>query len=103
MLPFVVPPIVLIIGLLNVYSSAPAYFSGKEYGILVAGYVVEGHVPVRDVQRLLNERPALAGIGVPGMPIGSPGMEVAGMKPQAYDVIAFAKDGSTRVFASHNK
>lgn len=70
---------------------------------LVAGYVVEGHVPVRDVQRLLNERPALAGIGVPGMPIGSPGMEVAGMKPQAYDVIAFAKDGSTRVFASHNK
>ena len=70
---------------------------------LVGGYVIEGHVPVADVQRLLKERPAIAGIGVPGMPIGSPGMEVAGMKSQAFDVIAFAKDGSTRVFASHNK
>ena len=70
---------------------------------LVGGYVIEGHVPVADVQRLLKERPAIVGIGVPGMPIGSPGMEVAGMKPQAFDVIAFAKDGSTRVFASHNK
>jgi hypothetical protein len=70
---------------------------------LVGGYVVEGHVPVRDVQRLLKERPAIAGIGVPGMPVGSPGMDVAGVKPHPYDVIAFSKDGSTRVFASHNK
>jgi hypothetical protein len=70
---------------------------------LVGGYVIEGHVPVADVQRLLKERPAIAGIGVPGMPIGSPGMEVAGMKAQPYDVIAFGRDGSTRVFASHNK
>jgi hypothetical protein len=70
---------------------------------LVGGYVVEGHVPVADVQRMLKQRPAIAGIGVPGMPIGSPGMEVVGMKPQRYDVVAFAKDGSTRVFASYNK
>jgi hypothetical protein len=70
---------------------------------IVGGYVIEGHVPVADVQRLLKERPAIAGIGVPGMPIGSPGMEVAGMKAQPYDVIAFSKNGSTRVFASHNK
>ena len=70
---------------------------------LVGGYVIEGHVPVADVQGLLKERPASAGAGVPGMPIGSPGMEVAGIKPQAFDVIAFAKHGSTRVFASHNK
>ena len=70
---------------------------------LVDGYVVEGHVPAADVQRLLKERPSIAGIGVPGMPIGSPGMEVAGVKPQVFDVIAFAKDGSTRVFASHGR
>ena len=70
---------------------------------LVGGYVVEGHVPAADVQRLLKERPSIAGIGVPGMPIGSPGMEVAGVKPQVFDVIAFAKDGSTRVFSSHGR
>ena len=68
---------------------------------LVGGYVVEGHVPAADVQRLLKERPAIIGIAVSGMPIGSPGMEVPGVKPQAFNVIAFAKDGSTRVFASH--
>ena len=68
---------------------------------LVSGYVVEGHVPASDVQRMLKERPAVVGIAVPGMPIGSPGMEVPGVKPQAFNVIAFAKDGSTRVFASH--
>ena len=70
---------------------------------LVAGYVIEGHVPVADVQRLLKERPAIVGIGVPGMPIGSPGMEVPGAKPQAFNVIAFTKDGSTKVFASHGR
>ena len=68
---------------------------------LVGGYVVEGHVPAPDVQRLLKERPAILGIAVPGMPIGSPGMEVPGMKPQPYTVFAFTKDGGTRVFASH--
>lgn len=68
---------------------------------VVDGYVVEGHVPAADIQRLLKERPAVVGIAVPGMPIGSPGMEVPGMKAQPFDVIAFSKDGSTRVFASH--
>jgi hypothetical protein len=68
---------------------------------LVAGYVIEGHVPAADIQRLLKERPAVLGIGVPGMPIGSPGMEVAGTKPQPYDVLAFDKAGKTHVFASH--
>lgn len=70
---------------------------------LAGGYVIEGHVPVADVQRLLKEKPAIAGIGVPGMPIGSPGMEVAGTKAQPYDVIGFSKNGATRIFASHNK
>jgi hypothetical protein len=70
---------------------------------LVAGYVVEGHVPSADVQRLVKERPEIAGLAVPGMPIGSPGMEVPGTAAQSYDVIAFRNDGSRRVFATHGR
>ncbi len=70
---------------------------------IVGGYVIEGHVPASDVQRLLKERPAIVGIAVPGMPVGSPGMEVPGQKPAAYDVVAFDKTGRTTVFASHNR
>lgn len=70
---------------------------------VVGGYVVEGHVPASDVQRLLKEKPAVAGIAVGGMPIGSPGMEVAGVQPQAFDVMAFDKQGQTTVFSSHNR
>lgn len=70
---------------------------------VVNGYVVEGHVPAADVQRLLKERPAIVGLAVPGMPIGSPGMEMPGRKAQPFDVLAFDKDGQTRVFASHGK
>ena len=66
---------------------------------LVGGYIVEGHVPASDVTRLLKEKPDYAGIAVPGMPIGSPGME--GPNPEAYDVLGFRKDGSTEVFSSH--
>ena len=66
----------------------------------VGGYVVEGHVPAADIQRLLKEKPAIAGIAVPGMPMGSPGMEQGGMK-EPYDVIAFTKDGKKTVFAKH--
>ena len=69
----------------------------------VGNYIVEGHVPAQDIRKLLAERPAIAGIAVPGMPIGSPGMEVAGVKPQAFDTIAFDSQGTRRVFASHNK
>ena len=66
----------------------------------VNGYVVEGHVPAADIQRMLTEKPKIAGIAVPGMPIGSPGMEV-GNRVDKYDVVAFNRDGSTRVFAKH--
>ena len=69
----------------------------------VGNYALEGHVPAQDIRKLLAERPAVAGIAVPGMPIGSPGMEVAGVKPQAFDTIAFDAQGNRRVFASHNK
>ena len=64
---------------------------------IVGGYVVEGHVPAADIQRLLKERPAILGIAVPGMPIGSPGME--GSRNDPYDVVAFSADGTTAVFA----
>ncbi len=66
----------------------------------VNGYVVEGHVPAADIQRLLKEKPKIAGIAVPGMPAGSPGMEMGGVR-DAYDVIAFNRDGTTKVFARH--
>lgn len=66
---------------------------------LVEGYVVEGHVPAADVKRLLAERPAIAGLAVPGMPIGSPGME--GPNPQRYDVVAFDRAGRISVWARH--
>jgi hypothetical protein len=68
---------------------------------IVGQYVVEGHVPAADIRRLLTEKPKVAGIGVPGMPLGSPGMEIPDMPPEKYDVMTFAKDGKQRVFASH--
>jgi hypothetical protein len=70
---------------------------------LVGGYVIEGHVPVADVMRLLRERPPVVGIGVNGMPVGSPGMEVPGVPADPYDVLAFGADGRTRVFASYRR
>ena len=66
----------------------------------VNGYVIEGHVPAEDIKRLLAEKPKVAGLAVGGMPIGSPGMEV-GNRKDAYDVVAFTRDGTTRVFAKH--
>ncbi|MFQ5569114.1 MAG: DUF411 domain-containing protein [Rhodothermales bacterium] len=64
---------------------------------LVGGYVVEGHVPATYVKKLLEERPAVTGIAVPGMPMGSPGME--GPTSVDYDVLTFDKTGKTAVFA----
>lgn len=68
---------------------------------IVDGYIVEGHVPATEVARLLAERPDIAGLAVPGMPIGSPGMEVAGAAAQPYDVLAFDKSGNVEIFASY--
>ncbi|GAB2512930.1 DUF411 domain-containing protein [Lysobacter humi (ex Lee et al. 2017)] len=67
----------------------------------VAGYFVEGHVPVADVDRLLAERPEGRGIATPGMPIGSPGMEVPGMAAQPFSVALVDARGRMRVFATH--
>ena len=67
---------------------------------LVGGYVVEGHVPAGAIRRLLAEKPVGTGLAVPGMPAGSPGMEVEGMEPDTYDVILFAP-GGRRKFARY--
>ena len=66
---------------------------------IVNGYVIEGHVPADLIDRLLTERPRVTGLTVPGMPAGSPGMEVPGQPPQRYEVLTFDKGGATRVFA----
>lgn len=65
----------------------------------VGGYVIEGHVPADDVRRLLAEEPDVKGLAVPGMPVGSPGME--GPNPEPYSVVAFDGEGGREVFARH--
>ena len=64
---------------------------------LIDGYVVEGHIPAEHVKRLLEERPDVVGIAVPGMPIGSPGMEGPGARP--YQVLSWDRQGNVDVFA----
>jgi hypothetical protein len=66
----------------------------------VEGYAIEGHVPAADIRRLLAERPEAAGLAVPGMPAGSPGMEQGGRR-QPYATILFTRDGRRTVFARH--
>ena len=67
----------------------------------VGDYAIEGHVPAGDVKRLLAEQPGVAGLAVPGMPTGSPGMEMPGRAPQSYQVYAFDSGRATGVFAQH--
>lgn len=67
---------------------------------LVDGYVVEGHVPVKEVKKLLKERPDAVGLAVPGMPVGSPGME-QGNRTEPYEVILFDKEGNGNTYASY--
>lgn len=65
----------------------------------VAGYTIEGHVPASDVKRLLSSKPEVAGLAVPGMPSGSPGMENG--QHDAYDVLTFTRSGESTVFNSY--
>jgi hypothetical protein len=69
----------------------------------VDGYVIEGHVPAADIKRLLKERPMVLGLAVPGMPTGSPGMEVPSGRTQPFDVLTFDGQGRTAVFASYGR
>ncbi|MCK4507028.1 MAG: DUF411 domain-containing protein [Desulfuromonadales bacterium] len=70
---------------------------------IVDGYVVEGHVPSEEIMRMLNERPDIIGLSVPGMPVGSPGMEMPNGVLKPYKVISFDKLGRTRIFATYPK
>ena len=66
---------------------------------VVGGYLIEGHVSAEDIDRLLAQKPKIAGLAVPGMPASSPGMD--GPRTQGYKVLAFDKTGKTTVFSSH--
>jgi len=69
---------------------------------LVGGYIIEGHVPAADVQRLLKEKPeGVVGLTAPGMPQQSPGMQPEMLLPKNYDVLAFDKDGKTTVYSHY--
>ena len=78
-------------------GGVPAQLSSCHTAI-IDGYIVEGHIPAEQVKRLLAERPAVAGIAVPGMPTGSPGMEGANAQP--YQVFSFTHSGEAAVFAN---
>lgn len=67
----------------------------------VGDYVIEGHVPAADIQKLLREKPPIVGLAVPGMPLGSPGMEVPPRQGEPFDSIAFTEDEEQRVFVPH--
>ncbi len=83
---------------LKVEKGIPSKLFSCHTGV-IDGYVVEGHVPADAVKKLLDERPDIIGLSVPGMPIGSPGME--GAYVEKYDVVAFRQDGSSYVFKSY--
>ena len=68
---------------------------------VVAGYAIEGHVPAAEIQRLLKERPQAKGLAVPGMPIGSPGMDFPGGPPGRYSVVMIGADGKTSVYQQY--
>ncbi len=76
---------------------------GSCHTALVGGYVLEGHVHADDVRRLLREKPQALGLAVPGMPVGSPGMDgaVYGGRRDRYDTLLVLRDGTSRVFRSH--
>lgn len=69
---------------------------------VVGGYVVEGHVPAKEVKRMLVQQPQIVGLTVPGMPVGSPGME-QGNQLDPYNVLAFSKNGRANIFAQYNQ
>jgi hypothetical protein len=73
---------------------------GSCHTALVGGYAIEGHVPAREIARLLKEKPEAIGLAVPGMPVGSPGMDgkIYGDRKDAYDVVLLTRDGGAKVY-----
>lgn len=92
---------------INVTDTGPI---ARRYGVpsslrschtaITDGYAIEGHVPAKDIIRLIEEKPTVAGLAVPGMPVGSPGMEF-GDRRDPYQVLAFDSNGESRIFASY--
>jgi hypothetical protein len=82
-------------GAIKSRNGVPAALQSRHTAV-VGGYVVEGHVPADVIQRLLRERPAVAGLAVPGMPVGVPGTSGA---RGSYDIVAFDRQGQSRVYA----
>ena len=76
---------------------------GSCHTALIDGYVIEGHVPVREIRRLLKERPKALGLAVPGMPLGSPGMEVDDGRVDRYEVLLVQKDETATVYATYER
>lgn len=76
---------------------------GSCHTALVDGYAIEGHVPAREIRRLLKERPAAVGLAVPAMPVGSPGMDgpAYGGRKDPYDVLLVLRDGNSRVYQAY--
>ena len=70
---------------------------------VIGGYAIEGHVPAADVVRLLAERPDAVGLALPGMPMGSPGMETPDGRKQPFDTLLVLRSGQTRVFGRHGR
>jgi hypothetical protein len=83
------------------YQVPPALYSC--HTAIVDGYVIEGHVPAAEITRLLAERPSVLGLAVPGMPLGSPGMEVPTGEVQPYEVLTFDQNGNTEVYARYGQ
>jgi hypothetical protein len=80
-------------------AGVPAHLAGCHTGF-IDGYVIEGHVPLRDILKLIEDKPAALGLAVAGMPMGSPGMDF-GPEKEPYDVMLFEAGGATRVFARY--
>jgi hypothetical protein len=78
---------------------------GSCHTALVGGYAIEGHVPAQDIRCLLKERPQAVGLAVPGMPVGSPGMDAAvyAGRRDPYDVVLVLRSGDTRIYSSYNR
>ncbi|AOH37569.1 DUF411 domain-containing protein [Luteimonas sp. JM171] len=77
------------------------YGKGSCHTAELGGYAIEGHVPASDIKRLLEEKPDALGLVLPGMPMGSPGMEMPDGRSQPYTVELARRDGTTEPFASH--
>lgn len=84
----------------KLYYGVPAKLSSCHTAV-IDGYVIEGHVPAADIRRLLKQRPRVAGLTAPGMPMKSPGMQQPGLQPRDYDVLSFDKDGGSKVFSHY--